>query len=70
LTEKTGLTVNAITGEESIAPLSEEELEFIELVAKQVKKDNKAEEDRVKSRESALAKLAALGLTEDEIASL
>ena len=70
MTEKTGLTVNALTGEESIAPLSEEELEFIKVATKQAKEQNKAEEDKVKSRESALAKLAALGLTEDEIASL
>lgn len=70
MTEKTGLTVNALTGEETIAPLSEEELEFIKVAAKQAKEENKAEEDKVKARESALAKLAALGLTEDEIASL
>jgi DNA-binding NarL/FixJ family response regulator len=70
LTEKTGLTVNALTGEESISPLSEEELEFIKVATKQAKEQTKAEEDKVKARESALAKLAALGLTEDEIASL
>jgi DNA-binding NarL/FixJ family response regulator len=68
--EKTGLTVNALTGEEVLAPLTQEELDFIELTKKQAEKVNAEIESKASARQSALAKLAALGLTEEEIAAL
>jgi DNA-binding NarL/FixJ family response regulator len=67
MSELTGLTVNALTGQEVIAPLSVEEIEFIEMVSAESKAE---EEAKATAKASALAKLAALGLTEEEIAAL
>jgi hypothetical protein len=67
MSEQTGLTINAITGHEVIAPLSVEEIKFIEDVFTESKQ---AEQAKAEARTSALTKLAALGLTEEEIAAL
>jgi DNA-binding NarL/FixJ family response regulator len=66
----TALILDAATGEEIIRPLTTQELaELQELQAEQ--ETLQAEQDsKIAARQSALAKLAALGLTEEEIASL
>jgi hypothetical protein len=70
MAEQTGLTVNNITGEEVIAPLTKNELDFINLVSQQSKEIDDARLAKESARQSALAKLAAIGLTEAEIAAL
>jgi DNA-binding NarL/FixJ family response regulator len=67
MAEQTGIIVNAVTGEEVIAPLSQEELDNIQSIKEQIESEVKSNSD---ARASALAKLAALGLTESEIAAL
>jgi hypothetical protein len=66
-TTATALTVDALTGQETIRLLSAQELSAIqnsndEFIATQ--------EARIAARTSALAKLAELGLTAEEIAAL
>ena len=63
----TQLTVNAITGEEVISELSPKQV--AERQAESLAFEQ-AQAAKVAARESALAKLAALGLTEAEIAAL
>lgn len=67
MSEQTGLVVDAATGQEVIAPLSQEELDYIESVKELIESESKSYLD---AKASALAKLAALGLTEEEIAAL
>jgi hypothetical protein len=70
----TKLVIDCATGEESIVPLTEEELAqrevdrlaFEEAEAARVA----AEEEKAALKESANAKLIALGLTEEEIAAI
>jgi hypothetical protein len=70
----TKLVIDCATGEESIVPLTEEELEqreadrlaFQEAETARVA----AEEEKAALKESANAKLLALGLTEEEIAAI
>jgi hypothetical protein len=68
--ELTALEVDGITGETIIRPLTPDELaEREEMQAAQ--EALQAEQDaKVAARASALAKLAALGLTEEEIGAL
>jgi hypothetical protein len=61
------LEVNALTGEETIRELTQEEILERNERATQ---SNFEIEARSLLRESALAKLAALGLTEEEIGAL
>jgi DNA-binding NarL/FixJ family response regulator len=70
MTELTALVVNALTGEEIIRPLTAEEL--AEREAMRIEQEAlQAEQDaKIAARQSALAKLAALGLTEEEIGAL
>ena len=68
--KQTVLEVNGLTGEAIEREATESELAQIEQRLK-----DQAEQDakviaRVSARESALAKLAALGITEEEIAAL
>lgn len=66
----TVLEVNAATGEEKIRPLTADEIAEREAMAlEQAQRDAEAQA-KADARESALAKLAALGLTADEIAAL
>lgn len=67
MAEQTGIIVNAETGEEVIAPLSQEELDHIQSIKEQIESEVKSNSD---AKASALAKLAALGLTKAEIAAL
>jgi hypothetical protein len=70
----TKLVIDCSTGEESIVPLTEEELAqrevdrlaFEEAEAARIA----AEEEKAALKESANAKLLALGLTEEEIAAI
>jgi DNA-binding NarL/FixJ family response regulator len=70
----TKLVVDCSTGEQTIVPLTAEEIAQREADAlayteeKAIK--DAADQARAAARESALAKLAALGLTEEEIAAL
>jgi DNA-binding NarL/FixJ family response regulator len=70
MTEQTGLTVNVLTGEEVVAPLTKEELDFIELIKVSIATQQSEQDAKLAARQSALAKLAALGLTEEEIEAL
>jgi hypothetical protein len=64
------LQVNAETGEETIRPLNEDELLEVE-AQKAESLARKSEADaKAAARENALAKLAALGLTAEEIGAL
>jgi DNA-binding NarL/FixJ family response regulator len=66
----TALEVNALTGETTIRPLTAEELAEREAMQAEQQAQLAEQEEKEKARESALAKLAALGLTEEEIAAL
>ena len=70
MSEITGLTINALTGEEIIAPLSQEELDLIQAAKEERELLELTQQAKVAARASALAKLAELGLTEEEIAAL
>jgi hypothetical protein len=63
----TALEVNALTGEEVIRELTADEIAEREQIDKAMKAELEARAD---AKASALAKLAALGLTEEEIAAL
>jgi hypothetical protein len=63
----TALEVNALTGEEVIRELTADEIAEREQIDLAIKAELEAQAN-VKA--SALAKLAALGLTEEEIAAL
>jgi hypothetical protein len=70
----TKLIVDCTTGEQTIVPLTEEELaqrELDRIAAEEAQAVRDAEElARAEAKASAQAKLAALGLTEAEIAAL
>ena len=67
---KTAYEFNLETGQEIIRDLNESELKSMKQLEDSIKKLEKEADVREKSRQSALSKLAALGLTEEEIASL
>jgi hypothetical protein len=61
------IEIDALTGKEIITELTPEEISQREQLGLQAKEEQEAREA---VRTSALAKLAALGLTEEEIAAL
>ena len=64
------LVIDALTGEQSTRDFTEAEIEA-NAIDLQLSQEQKAlEQSKIEARQSALAKLAALGLTEDEIAAL
>ena len=66
----TAVIFDAATGETIERPLTSDEVANLEAIAVQ-EQAQKAEADaKATARESALAKLAALGLTADEVAAL
>ena len=68
MTEKlTALEVNALTGEEVIRELTPDEIAERQELENAIKADQEA---KATAKASGLAKLAALGLTEEEIAAL
>ena len=66
--------VNCETGEVTVRPLTDEEIANLEALATQAEAERAAREAEAAAdaaaKESAQAKLAALGLTADEIAAL
>ena len=68
--ELLALVVDAATGETIERPLTEEEIVQREQSEARALAEKTETEAKVASRQSALAKLAALGLTEEEIAAL
>lgn len=58
------------TGETIILPFTEKQIAEAEALQKKLDEQQKQIQEKEKSRKSALAKLAALGLTEEEIAAL
>jgi hypothetical protein len=74
MTTLTKLVVNCATGEQQEIPLSEEEIaqRELDLLAYEEAEAARiaAEEEKAALKESANAKLLALGLTEEEIAAI
>jgi DNA-binding NarL/FixJ family response regulator len=71
MTEKpTSLEVDVLTGEQVIRELTTAEVTELQSIADEFAEAESKKEAKVQARESALAKLAALGLTEEEIAAL
>jgi hypothetical protein len=66
----TGLVFDAATGEAIEHELTVEELDLIKIGHNERQSIEAEQEARAKSRESALNKLAALGLTQKEIDAL
>lgn len=68
------LEINCETGEEQLIPLTEAEIADLERVVAQTKLEREAreaeEQAKADAKAAALAKLAALGLTEEEAAAL
>lgn len=64
------LTINAATGEVTERPLAADEIAEREEMALEQAQREAEEQAKADARESALAKLAALGLTQDEINAL
>jgi DNA-binding NarL/FixJ family response regulator len=58
------------TGDQSLRPLTDLEIEDMNKSLLEIQSEKKELEKKAQSRVSALAKLIALGLTEEEIASL
>jgi DNA-binding NarL/FixJ family response regulator len=61
---------DAQTGIITERELTKEEADFHKSLLAQTEANKEAMQSKVEARESALAKLAALGLTEEEIAAL
>ena len=66
----TALEINGITGETIIRKLTSEEITQRKNDEKNAAAQKTLDEAKVAARESALAKLAALGLSAEEIAAL
>jgi hypothetical protein len=66
----TALEVDAVTGEEVVRPLTPEELAEREVMAAEYAAREAEAQAKVEARQSALAKLAAIGLTQEEIEAL
>jgi DNA-binding NarL/FixJ family response regulator len=62
--------LDAATNEVTERAFTNEEIQAYDLIATEFAAAKKAEDDKAAARQSALAKLAALGLTEEEIAAL
>jgi hypothetical protein len=66
----TAVTFDAATGETTERPLTADEIAERELMQAEAEARQAEAEAKATARESALAKLAALGLTADEVAAL
>lgn len=66
----TALIVDVTNGTQTVRDLTADELAQREIDAAQVAAENAAIEAKATARASALAKLAELGLTQEEIAAL
>jgi DNA-binding NarL/FixJ family response regulator len=70
MTELTAIVFDALTSETIIRPLTPEELAEREAMRIQQESLQAEQDAKIAARQSALAKLAALGLTEEEIGAL
>ena len=61
---------SAETGETTWRDLTADEIKIVETGIAEAKIHSKAEANKVAAKQSAQAKLAALGLTEEEVASI
>ena len=68
--KQTKLTIDALTGEALEEELTSEELAELSQIAEESAQAQASQQGKEEARTSALAKLAALGLTEEEIAAL
>jgi hypothetical protein len=68
--ELKALIVDAITGESYERPLTAEEIADREIMKLEAEARQAEQDAKVASRLSAIEKLAALGLTEDEVGAL
>jgi hypothetical protein len=68
--ELTALEVDALTGETIIRPLTPKELAEREAMQTEQEALQAEQDAKIAARQTALAKLAALGLTEEEIGAL
>ena len=66
----TALTFDGSTGEVTERPLTADEISQHKAIRAEAEAEQAAADAKVAARESALAKLAALGLTADEVAAL
>lgn len=64
------MEVNAITGETVTREMTAEELQEYEVIQTEIQARQAEQEAKAAARASALAKLAELGLTEEEVAAL
>jgi hypothetical protein len=64
------IVIDALTGEVTERPFTAEELEQRELMFAEAEELQAQADAKAAARTSALAKLAALGLTADEVAAL
>ena len=64
------LVIDALTGQQIVRVFTKEEIEANATDVKLQEIEKSLEESKIQARQSALAKLAALGLTEEEIAAL
>jgi DNA-binding NarL/FixJ family response regulator len=62
--------IDAVTGESITVPFTDEEVTAHEAMQAAHQAQQAEQDAKVAARESALAKLAALGLTADEVAAL
>ena len=62
--------IDAVTGESITVPFTDEEVTAHEAMQAEAEARQAEADAKVAARESALAKLAALGLTADEVAAL
>jgi DNA-binding NarL/FixJ family response regulator len=70
MTELTAIIIDGITGETVIRPLTSEEIAEREAMRIEQEALQSEQDAKIAARQSALAKLAALGLTEEEIGAL
>lgn len=66
----TAIEINGLTGEVVERILNEDELADLQAMQAEAEAQQAEAEAKATARESALAKLAALGLTADEVAAL
>jgi hypothetical protein len=64
------ITFDCLTGEQTERPLTAEEIAEREVMQAEAEARQAEADAKATARESALAKLAALGLTADEVAAL
>jgi hypothetical protein len=64
------VSFDAATGEITERPLSTDEIDNLKIIQAESEERKRQSEAKVAARDSALAKLAGVGLTEDEIAAL